>query len=76
MTDESISVATRFGRTVRTKREATGISQEDLADRAGLHRTYVSMIERGRRTASIAVVERLADALGTSMTELMRGTER
>lgn len=76
MTDETISVATRFGRTVRTRREATGLSQEDLADRAGLHRTYVSLIERGRRTASIAVVEKLADALGTSMTELMRGTER
>jgi transcriptional regulator with XRE-family HTH domain len=76
VTDEPHPVAERFGRTVRTKRESVGVSQEDLADRAGLHRTYVSLIERGRRTASIAVVERLAKALGTSMAELMKDAER
>lgn len=68
-------VAARFGAAVRSAREAQGISQEDLASRAGLHRTYVSMIERGRRTASIAVVEKLAAALGTTMGDLVRGAE-
>lgn len=64
-------VAVRFGVAVRSAREAMGISQENLADRAGLHRTYVSLIERGQRTASIAVVEKLAGALGTSMSGLL-----
>nr|WP_221774167.1 helix-turn-helix transcriptional regulator [Novosphingobium flavum] len=41
-------------------REAQGWSQEDYADRAGIHRTYVSDIERGRRNPTITVVEKLA----------------
>jgi transcriptional regulator with XRE-family HTH domain len=68
-------VAARFGAAVRSSRATLGISQEDLADRAGLHRTYVSMIERGQRTASIAVVEKLAAALGTSMSALLEKVE-
>jgi transcriptional regulator with XRE-family HTH domain len=73
--DEFGPVAARFGAVVRETREAQRISQEDLAQRAGLHRTYVSMIERGRRTASLAVVEKLAAALGTSMQDLVRRAE-
>ena len=76
MSDDSGPVAVRFGRVVRAKREALGISQEDLADRAGLHRTYVSLIERGKRTASIATVEQLATALDVSMADLIGSTER
>ena len=76
MTDERSPVAGRFGAAVRARREALGISQEDLADRAGLHRTYVSLIERGQRTASIAVIEKLAGALGTTMSELVGEAER
>ncbi len=68
-------VAARFGAAVRSARESEGLSQEDLADRAGLHRTYVSLIERGQRTASIAVVEKLAGALGTSMGDLLGQAE-
>lgn len=68
-------VAARFGAALRSARESVGISQEDLANRAGLHRTYVSLIERGQRTASIAVVEKLAAALDTSMSGLIGGAE-
>lgn len=75
MTEDLSGLAARFGRVVRIRREALGISQEDLAARAGLHRTYVSLIERGRRTASLKVVEKLADGLQTSMSDLVSGTE-
>lgn len=69
-------IAAAFGRVVRERRERAGISQEELATRSGLHRTYVSMIERGVRTASIEVVRRLAEALGVSMAELIGEAER
>lgn len=65
-----------FGAVLRERREAAGISQEQLADRAGLHRTYVSLIERGKRTASIEVVRKFAKALGVSMAELIEATEK
>lgn len=69
-------IAATFGAVLREKREEAGISQEQLADRAGLHRTYVSLIERGKRTASIEVVRRVALALGVSMAELIEATEK
>lgn len=69
-------IASTFGSVLREKREAAGISQEQLADRAGLHRTYVSLIERGKRTASIEVLRRVASALGLRMTDLIDETEK
>nr|WP_221774217.1 helix-turn-helix transcriptional regulator [Novosphingobium flavum] len=54
-------------------REARGWSQEDYADRAGIHRTYVSDIERGRRNPTITVVEKLAAPLGMSAGALLDG---
>jgi transcriptional regulator with XRE-family HTH domain len=47
------------------------LSQEALADKAGLHRTYISLLERGQRMPSIEVVRQLATALGTTMASLM-----
>jgi transcriptional regulator with XRE-family HTH domain len=58
------------------EREAAGLSQEDLADRAGLHRTYISLVERGLRTRPIEVVHQLAEALGTTMASLLGEVER
>jgi transcriptional regulator with XRE-family HTH domain len=69
-------IAAVFGSVLRERREAAGISQEQLADRAGLHRTYVSLIERGKRTASIEVLRRVASALGVRMSELIEETEK
>ncbi|MEJ7790640.1 MAG: helix-turn-helix transcriptional regulator [Gaiellaceae bacterium] len=69
-------IAVTFGAVLREKRQAAGISQEQLADRAGLHRTYVSLIERGKRTASIEVVRRVASALGVTMADLISATEK
>ena len=52
-------------------REAKGWSQEDYADRAGIHRTYVSDIERGRRNPTITVVEKLAKPLAVTPGKLL-----
>jgi transcriptional regulator with XRE-family HTH domain len=53
----------RLARNLRTLRQREGLSQEALADVSGLHRTYISDLERGTRNPSIAVIDKLARAL-------------
>ena len=65
----------RFGKRVRMLRTTREISQEKLADLAGLHRTYVGSIERGERNVSLANLMRLADALGISLSVLVEGVD-
>lgn len=60
-----------FGANVRARRHTLGLSQERLAERAGLDRTYVSGVERGRRNIALVNVRRLAGALGTTPAELL-----
>lgn len=60
----------RFGTAIKSQRAFLRISQEELADRAGLHRTYVSDVERGARNLSIESIEKLAHALGISVSRL------
>lgn len=52
-----------FATNVRRLRNEIGISQEELAERAGVHRTYVGMLERGEKNVTIYNIERIADAL-------------
>ncbi|MXZ13258.1 MAG: helix-turn-helix transcriptional regulator [Candidatus Dadabacteria bacterium] len=52
-------------------RTSAGISQEELADRAGLHRTYVSSVERAQRNVTLENIFALAKALGTTPAKLM-----
>jgi len=68
-------VLKRFGDAVKSRRQSAGISQEQLAERAGLHRTYVGDIERGTRNISLRNIVRLAGALGCTPSELLRGVE-
>jgi CheY-like chemotaxis protein/DNA-binding XRE family transcriptional regulator len=63
-------VQSQFGLVVRAWRSRRGISQEELAERAGLHRTYVSDVERGNRNVSLTSIERLAVALEVSASQL------
>ncbi|TMI98376.1 MAG: helix-turn-helix transcriptional regulator [Alphaproteobacteria bacterium] len=56
---------------MRRLREAAGLSQEALADRASLHRTYVSSIERGERNLTLISIFRLAEALDVDPRELV-----
>jgi transcriptional regulator with XRE-family HTH domain len=57
---------------LRKLRTDIGLSQEELAERAGLHRTYVSSIERGERNVSVVNICLLADALGIEPSELLK----
>lgn len=70
------SIAKRFGAVLRRRREAAKVSQEALAEKAELHRNYVGLLERGKQIPSILVVEKLATALETTMSSLMREMEK
>ena len=61
----------KFGKKLRAARQDQGVSQEKLAELAGLHRTYVSSVERGERNISLLNIERLSKALGLKMADLM-----
>lgn len=71
----SSGYSTRFGERIRSLREARGFSQEDLADAAELHRTHISLIERGQRSVRIETIERLSIALCVQPSELMPDIE-
>lgn len=66
-----MDIRQRLGSNIRRLREEAGWSQEDYADRAGIHRTYVSDIERGERNPTIAVLEKLAKPLEVSAGSLL-----
>jgi len=65
-----LDIKVPFGKTVKLWRDKLGVSQEKLAERAGLHRTYISDIERGARNVSLESIQKLAEALGVSMATL------
>ena len=62
----------RFGQVVRKLRLEQNISQEELADRCGLHRTYISDIELGKRNVSLENIERIAISLNRSLSDLFK----
>jgi transcriptional regulator with XRE-family HTH domain len=66
-----VDVRARLASNLRRLRLEKGWSQEDFADRAGIHRTYVSDIERGARNPTITVVEKLAKPLGITVGSLL-----
>lgn len=59
-----------FGRRLRELRMARGLSQEELAHRAGMHATYLGGIERGERNPALVNIGRLAGALGVTLADL------
>jgi len=66
-----MKVTQRVGANLRRAREERGISQEELADRAGLHRTYISGVERGVRNPTVVVLEKIAKALKVKTSTLL-----
>ncbi len=64
-----------FGLSVRKTRQMSGLSQEKLAEIAGLHRTYIGAIERGERNISLNNILRLSDALKVSPKKLFEESE-
>ncbi|OZD55561.1 transcriptional regulator [Rhodococcus sp. 06-1477-1B] len=61
-----------LGRNLRTHRQELGLSQEQFAEKLGYHRTYVGGIEQGLRNLSLRSVERLAEVLGVTATDLLQ----
>jgi len=61
-----------FGKNVREERIKQNLSQEDLASRAGVHRTYIGMIERAEKNITLTNIEKIAEALGISIHELTK----
>lgn len=60
-----------FGNAVREQRKKCGYSQEELSFRAGLHRTYIGMIERGEKNVTLINIEKIAKALNIKIKDLL-----
>jgi transcriptional regulator with XRE-family HTH domain len=67
-----VDIRKRLGSNLKRLRHEQGWSQEEFADRAGIHRTYVSDIERAARNPTITVVEKLAKPLKVSASALLQ----
>lgn len=66
-----MEIRRQLGRNVQRIRKERGWSQEELAFESGLHRTYISGIERGARNPTVLVLEKLAEALGVTPARLL-----
>lgn len=64
-----------LGTEIRLAREAAGLTQEELADRAGVHRTYVSLLERDKKSPTVAMLFRLCAPLGLRPSTLLARLE-
>ena len=68
-----VKLSITFGRRIRSLRERKKFSQEEFAETVNLDRTYISGIERGVRNPTLSTIQRLAQGLGISLQELMKG---
>lgn len=65
-------ILVKFGQRVRQEREKQGLSQEELANKAKVHRTYIGMIERAEKNITLSNIEKLAKALGVNVDYLVK----
>lgn len=72
---ESDDLRSILATNLRKHRESRGLSQEELASRAGLHRTYVGAIERAERNITLSTLQRIADALAVEPVSLLLHSE-
>lgn len=66
------NILVEFGKNVRKLRKAKELSQEELAFRAELHRTYIGMIERAEKNITLLNIQKIANALDTSIADLFK----
>lgn len=76
MNEKHQRLLTALGERVRKYRNKTGMSQEDFADKAGLDRTYISLIERGLRNPYLSTLCRIAVALDIDVKTLISGLDK
>jgi len=69
--DSKQSILIKFGERVREIRKEKGLSQEELAHKADLHRTYIGMIERAEKNITLINIEKIANALEVNLKELI-----
>lgn len=67
-----MDVRARVGLNLQRLRHEAGLSQEELADRSRVHQTYLSGVERGVRNPTVAVLQRIAQALGLDIEDVVR----
>lgn len=72
----SKSLVTTLAENIRRLRHEQSLSQEELADICGLHRTYVGSVERGERNVTLSSLEALAKALGVSVVDLLSADDK
>ena len=68
------NILKEFGERIKVLRKAQGISQEELAFRANLHRTYIGMIERAEKNITLLNIKKIANALNVSIYELFKNS--
>ena len=69
----TVTILKILGANLKRERIKRNLSQEELAEKAGLHRTYIGMIERAERNISLTTAEKLAKAINISVSSLFKG---
>lgn len=70
---DDAAIQQQIGAAIRERRTTAGLTQATLAERAGIHRTYLNQVEHGHKAATTVVLVHLARALNTSAATLLRG---
>jgi transcriptional regulator with XRE-family HTH domain len=70
--NSKLDILTNFGKRVRDLRKEIGISQEELAFRSGLHRTYIGMIERAEKNITLVNIEKITKALNVELKDIFK----
>lgn len=68
-------ILVKFGQRVRQEREKQGLSQEELANKAKVHRTYIGMIERAEKNITLINIEKISNALKIKIGNLLKQDE-
>lgn len=75
MREASENIKTILAENIRSYRHSKGLSQEEMAEKCGLHRTYIGSVERGERNVTLSTLEVLASTLGVSVPQLLSKSE-